>query len=444
VGKSALLERFVDGKPSFCFLGGREPKRKQLRRFVKEFGQSLGDPILGKTALTEWHDVLELVDRNIDRIAKARGGAKAVVVLDEFQWMCRGAEELISDLQRIWDGKWKKSGNIFLILCGSSVSFMLGEVLSRKSPLFGRRTRAMKLLPFRLREASLFSERSNPFDFAETYMVAGGVPAYLEILKDGFSLKRSIAREFFDPSGFFFDEIRFVLGEQLKETEHYYRVLACMADRPASIAELATRTSLATSQITYYLERLLVLGFASRHIPFGMSKASKTVRYRIDDYFLRFHFTFIHPVWEPIEKRVAVWKYDDKWGRLWDNYAGRSFELLCHDHADAVVKAAGGEAQIRSLGSYWQARTKRRKGIQIDLVIECADNTLYLCECKWSRDKVGLSAAMEIIDKIDLFPNKKNLSVVPVLIAAAGATREVAAQAPQVRVVTLTDLLAVA
>ncbi len=43
--------------------------------------------------------------------------------------------------------------NMFLILCGSSMSFMEYQVLGYKSPLYGRRTVQYKLKPFTLKEA---------------------------------------------------------------------------------------------------------------------------------------------------------------------------------------------------------------------------------------------------------------------------------------------------
>ena len=45
------------------------------------------------------------------------------------------------------DHEWQQS-NLFLILCGSSMSFMEHQVLGYKSPLYGHRTAQFKILPF--------------------------------------------------------------------------------------------------------------------------------------------------------------------------------------------------------------------------------------------------------------------------------------------------------
>jgi len=155
------IEQFVAERPCFFYLAGRETKRLQLNRFVKELGQSVDDPLTGRTRADTWDEALQLLDRSIPALAKRAPSGKVVVVFDEFQWMCQGANELLSDLQRYWDTLWRKKGNLLLILCGSSISFMVGDVLSRKSPLFGRRTQSLALAPFRLTEAAEFFPRKN-------------------------------------------------------------------------------------------------------------------------------------------------------------------------------------------------------------------------------------------------------------------------------------------
>jgi hypothetical protein len=66
-----------------------------------------------------------------------------------------------------------------------------------------------------------------------------------------------------------------------------------------------------------------------------------------------------------------------------------------------------------------------KKGCQIDLIIECLDKRLLICECKWSRKKIGLDALESLMAKIALYPNPDNYTIRPVLIAAAGVTKPV-------------------
>ena len=65
IGKSTLLEEFVKDKPSFFYLAGRENKRLQLRRFVRELGDTMQDPLTGKVAVSNWDEALELLEQQM-------------------------------------------------------------------------------------------------------------------------------------------------------------------------------------------------------------------------------------------------------------------------------------------------------------------------------------------------------------------------------------------
>ena len=438
VGKSTLLEHFVAGKPSFFFLAGRESKRLQLRRFVRELGDACGDPLTSRVAVGEWEEALTLLDRSLPAIRDRGKGRKTVVVFDEFQWMCAGCPEVISDIQRFWDQRWKDRGDLFLVLCGSSISFMLGDVLARKSPLFGRRTRSFKLEPFRLREAALFIPNRNPFEAAEVYLACGGIPKYLEIMGAGRSFHAALARECFSPTAYFFDEVRFVLSEQLKEPDHYFRLLEQLAVRAQGVRELEDATDIPSGQIMFYLERLQMLGFVARHIPMNAARNSKTVRYRLEDYYLRLYFTFIHPQRERIRRAPGGLSFEQAVGAGWDAYAGRAFEQLAREHADIIAEQTGHDG-VLAVGSYWQKRTVRKQGVQIDVVVQCQDRTTLVCECKWGRVKTGMDAVAALRRQAAAYPNAERNTVQLVLVAAGGVTDAVRRE-KEVAIVTLDDL----
>lgn len=438
IGKSTLLEKFAEGKPCFFFQAGKERKQKQLKRFIAEFAQTLGNPpLIAKLRLTEWNEVLLVVEQNLETLVKTKKGKKAVIIFDEFQWMCEGAPELLSDLQRYWDKRWKKRGDVFLILCGSSTSFMIGEVLSRKSPLFGRRTRSIHLNPFALKEVRQFFPHHSLFEIVEIYASVGGVPKYLEVLQEKRSLHQNLAKEAFSKNGYFFKETDFILGEQLKETEHYYQVLTELSKQPLEIIQLEKVTHIGSGQLSFYMERLQRLGFVDRLVPFGTKKTTKKVRYQLKDYFLRFYFTFIAPLKRTVANQGQV-DFQTMVGKKWDSFLGKAFEFMCADHAHKIAEGAGFK-QVQEIGTYWQKQTQRKKGVQIDIIIECDAQTLLLCECKWSRKPSGVEVIRELEEKISLFPNLKRQTIIPTLISASGFTREVKTKG-HVALVELKDL----
>ena len=75
---------------------------------------------------------------------------RLVFVIDEFPYLAKAAESISSRLQHMIDHKWQHT-KLYLILCGSSMSFMEEQVLGYESPLYGRRTAQFKIEPLSYR-----------------------------------------------------------------------------------------------------------------------------------------------------------------------------------------------------------------------------------------------------------------------------------------------------
>jgi hypothetical protein len=163
------------------------------------------------------------------------------------------------------------------------------------------------------------------------------------------------------------------------------------------------------------------------------------VLYRLDDYFLRFFFAFIHPNRDQIRRNARPLSFVSVIEGRWDNFLGLSFESLVRDHADKIADRLHLPA-IQEVGTYWHSGTKRRTGVQIDVVLSCADNVTVIVECKWSRRKAGVGAVRELRHKVDLFPNPAQRTIRMVLAAANGASRQVYEQT-DIDVVDLNDLI---
>ena len=231
-----------------------------------------------------------------DQWQAARPGAKLVLALDEFQRMAASSPGLISELQECWDRHWKDAGNVMLLLCGSYMGFMEGEVLGSKSPLFGRRTGQIHLLPFGYREAGQFHTRWSTTDRAKAYFLAGGLPQYLLCLDDTRSIDQNIRRHLLDEFAPLFREPAFLLREKLREVALYHAILFGIASGSGTVRDIATVAGVAERNVHYYLEQLVNLGYVRRRYPLAGGRPSvKQVRFAIDDPLLRFWFRFVFP-----------------------------------------------------------------------------------------------------------------------------------------------------
>ncbi len=87
-----------------------------------------------------------------DRLASllAAGEGKKLLVIDEFQYLCKANPAFSSVMQRLYDTVLKPAG-VMVILCGSHINMMESETLNYESPLYGRRDAQIRLgpIPFR-------------------------------------------------------------------------------------------------------------------------------------------------------------------------------------------------------------------------------------------------------------------------------------------------------
>jgi hypothetical protein len=81
-----------------------------------------------------------------------------VVAIDEYPYLASANKSIPSVLQKAIDTRLMNT-NLFLILCGSSMSFMENQVLGYASPLYGRRTGQLKVELFDYADSSVLSPR---------------------------------------------------------------------------------------------------------------------------------------------------------------------------------------------------------------------------------------------------------------------------------------------
>lgn len=100
--------------------------------------------------------------------------------------------------------------------------------------------------------------------------------------------------------------------------------------------------------------------------------------------------------------------------------------MFCEKNIAAILKKLDILDTIERVGAFWLRKTSYKRGMQIDLVIECSDRTTFLIECKWSKNKVNICTADELITKEKLYPNPKGDTIKKVIIASHGVTEQIA------------------
>ena len=170
VGKTAIINEFIKDKEAIYFTGVESSEKQNLENFSKAI-LNYETGIESDTSFTSFQAALE----HVFQIAKNR---RLVLVMDEYPYVAKASKSLASTLQLLIDRN-KDESKLYLILCGSSMSFMENHVLGYKAPLYGRRTAQFKILPFDFFEARKRFDKFNLEDRALLYGIVGGTPQYM-------------------------------------------------------------------------------------------------------------------------------------------------------------------------------------------------------------------------------------------------------------------------
>jgi AAA+ ATPase superfamily predicted ATPase len=147
VGKTELIQHFVQDKPHIYFLADMRGTQSNVLRFRKR-ASSLFDNV--EPAADTFDDVFEYIRK------QWKTEQKLVIVIDEFSYLAQVDESIPSVFQLIVD-EILKGGSFHLILCGSSISMMEKTTRAHSSPLYGRRTRQRHVMPLHLQHMEGFS-----------------------------------------------------------------------------------------------------------------------------------------------------------------------------------------------------------------------------------------------------------------------------------------------
>ena len=180
-----------------------------------------------------------------------------------------------------------------LILCGSSLSFMENQVLGYQSPLYGRRTGQMKVLPFSFSECRKYYQNFSTLDLALAYGITGGIPLYMSKLDDKKPMEDNIKDNFFDTSAYLFEEPGNLIKQECREPMHYNAIIKSIATGATKMGEISVVSGLNdTSATSNYMSKLMSLGIVQKEYPYKSKNTKKTI-YKLSDTMFQFWYRFV-------------------------------------------------------------------------------------------------------------------------------------------------------
>ena len=395
VGKTALLAKFCEGKPSALVFVREGGASAQLRAVGRDLAEALGDRVLSENPPDHIDGVVELIARFCER------KGRPVLVLDEFQNLAAGSREVLSALQQAWDTRLKQC-HAMLVLCGSAVGMMEDLVLSARSPLYGRKTASFELAPIPFWAAGALLPESDLRGRLLRYAVTGGVPHYMEALHHDGDLRAALERQVFDKVGALYDEPKTMIYGETREPDRYFTLLEAIAAGASRVTDIADRSGIPVTQATAYLKVLVeTLRVVERRVPVTERRATtKSSRYRVADPFLRFWFACVSPRKSLLERGASSRVAAEAMGRL-PGLAGPVFEDIVRD---AMAASAGGrwgaiDLDFTAVGRWWN-----RSGAEVDILALGGRRGPLAVEVKLAASPVEASDVDRLVAKVPLLP----------------------------------------
>lgn len=430
VGKTALINEFCKDKPTVFF--------SALNTTGKENLEALSKSIMAfERPNMESAPEFRSYDAALEELTALSKDKRVVFVIDEYPYLAKAKPAISAMLQHSIDHKWTES-KMFLILCGSSMSFMENQVLGKESPLYGRRTAQFKIAPLDYKETAVFHPDLSDEDNALIYGITGGVPHYINKLDVRDNVDDALLENLFDRSSYLYEEPGNLLKQELREPAIYNAIIKAIAEGASRLNDITMKIGEETSVVSKYLKTLIDLGVVKKETPVTEKSGRKTI-YMIADNFFRFWYRFVPANMSAIDSGRIAKTYPHAVKQYLPNYMGLIFEKMCQDYL--LYYAENLPIELNEIGQWWGTDLKQKKQIQIDIVGTPVEGKDYIIgSCKYRNEKIGVDELELIREYASVFGHGSNYHY---FIFSKGGFTEGLLQAQErgeVRLITLADL----
>lgn len=397
VGKTFLIKKMFNDQFAFTFTGMYEaPRIVQLEQFRITLQQYSGQAV---PKLKDWFEAFSALRQYLTTLSTEK---KIVVFLDELPWMDTPKSNFITAFGYFWNTWASMFSPLKLIVCGSATTWMLSRLIGDKGGLYGRVTRAIYLGPFTLGETEQFLNEKKGMNLTrqqvlDIYMVLGGIPYYLEMLKDGVPMDTNIDWLFFKKGAPLQVEFEFLFRSLFKDSLIYRKVVETLSEKMKGMTrkELIGAMKLKSGGVlSEILDNLEKCDFIRKYSAVG--KSEREALYQLTDMFSLFFLRFVANKNSQDEQFWSNMRNDGS-RNAWSGYA---FEQVCLHHIRQIKKALGISGVLANVYS-WSSRPfvdvtgAEWKGGQIDMLIDRADGAINICEMKYANDEYTITADYE-------------------------------------------------
>ena len=423
IGKSRLIEEFASNTNFYEFSGlAPEKNITQKQQWLHFFYQLKYQSGLKDLALAtgDWNDLFM-------SLANITKGKKVIILFDEISWMGSKDPTFLGKLKTAWDIYFKKNPELILILCGSVSSWIETNIL--RSKLFmGRVSLPLTIQELSIPESNQLLQKTGcKFSQIEKFKllaVMGGIPRYLEEIHPELSADENIKNLCFVPNGMLVSEFKDIFTDIFSSRSNIYKkIVSTLVTGNHDIAFISQAIKISRgSHLSECLEALNIAGIICRHHTWSIAtgKDSNLSQFRLKDNYIRFYLKYIeNNLGKILEGHYQYLNLSSFPG--WATIMGLQFENLVLNNRTFILKQLNiNQENIINDNPFFQRKTQRQAGCQIDYLIQTRENTLFACEVKFSKHEIKPDVINEMTEKVNRLNCPPNYTVLPVLIYING------------------------
>lgn len=426
IGKSRLVEEFAKGHKFLSFAGLAPTKLTSAQSQRDEFARQLSEQTgLPEIKADDWGKLFLLLAEKVQ-------SGRVIILFDEISWMGSEDPDFLGKIKNIWDQKLKSNPELIFVICGSASAWIEKNILS-STGFVGRISYTLTLEELPIPECNLFwgnvSNNISPFEKLKILSVTGGIPKYLEEIDPKISAEENIRQLCFKKGGLLVDEFDNLFSNIFQRKTPLYqeivRALTYGIKEPKGLAESLDVGF--SGLLSEYIDELVLSGFIKRDYTWDIKTGhdSKLSKLRLSDNYLRFYLRYIEKNKTKIDRNGFALKSLASLAE-WNTIMALQFENLILNNRSLIKRIIGiNQDDVVSDNPFYQNKTSKQPGCQIDYMIETKFNTLYICEMKFSKNPINSDVINEVQKKVDNLIRPKGFSCRPVLIHVNGISNEI-------------------
>ena len=442
VGKSRLVMEFGKDYRYYAFSGLPPVKgataQKQRDEFARQMGEAFG---LQGIRFDDWTTLFTYLAKQVYQ-------GKVVLLFDEISWMGSKDSDFLGKIKNAWDLHFKQNAELVLILCGSISSWIEKNILS-STGFLGRISLVIYLQELSLKESSTLllsmGRQSSAYEQLKILCLTGGIPRYLEEVQTSMPAEENIRRLCFRKNGILYREFDDVFSDLFSKRSIFYRdIVNLLVNGSLEFNAIVKALKMSNSgHISGYLDDLIKSGFVCRDYTWHIkdAKESSLSKYRLSDNYVRFYLKYVFPN----KNKIAGGHFEDKaLASLpgWDTIMGLQFENLVLNNRYLIKeKLHLSQDIVIADNAFFQRKTLKAPGCQIDYLIQTKFNTLFVCEVKFYKKPIGLEIIKEMEEKLRSLTVPRGFSKFPVLIHVNGVQDSVVESGYFSEIIDFTEFL---